>query len=166
MILAVDVDYREDRAVVGGILFHGWHDVEPAEEIVVTCTDAADYVPGQFYRRELPCIEALLQQVEEEIECIVIDGYVYLGKEGKPGLGKYLHEALNEDVIVIGVAKSVFKGTPKSAELLRGSSRRPLYVTAAGIELDKAKHFIQHMYGEDRVPALLKRVDRLCRDSK
>ena len=35
MILAVDVDYREDYARVAGILFRDWGDAHPATERVV-----------------------------------------------------------------------------------------------------------------------------------
>ena len=45
--------------------------------------------PGQFYKRELPCILELLKQVNPLPNYIVIDGYVYLGGDEKPGLGKH-----------------------------------------------------------------------------
>ena len=45
----------------------------------------------------------------------------------------------------------------------RGSSRRPLYVSAAGMELQEAKRHIAQMHGKFRMPALLKRADQLSR---
>jgi deoxyribonuclease V len=95
--------------------------------------------------------------------CIVVDGYVYLGREKKPGLGKYLYDALSGETAVIGVAKSHFRGTPRVAEIRRGDSRRPLYVTAVGVSQEEAKWRIKGMCGENRIPLLLKRVDQLCR---
>lgn len=166
MILAMDVDYRQDKAVVAGVLLSDWQDEEPIKEIITDCDLGHDYVPGEFYRRELPCLLKLLEQIEIELNTIVIDGYVYLGKDHKPGLGRYLFDALDKQIAVIGVAKTVFKGTPASTEIRRGTSQRPLYVTAAGMDETTAKHCIQAMHGADRIPALLKRVDHLCRNAQ
>lgn len=162
-ILAVDVGYRDDAAVAAGVLFQEWDAVSPQQEITVPCQSVEAYVPGQFYRRELPCILKLLEQLEIPVDIIVIDGFVYLGEEHRPGLGSYLYESLDRQIAVIGVAKSAFKDTPASTALWRGSSNRPLYVTAVGIEEDAARQGIQQMYGRDRLPTLLKQVDRLCR---
>jgi hypothetical protein len=67
MILAVDVDYREDCARVAGILFRDWGDAHPATEQVVECNVVSDYRPGEFYRRELPCIRRLLQEIDQPV---------------------------------------------------------------------------------------------------
>jgi deoxyribonuclease V len=159
----MDVDYRQDKAVVAGIVLRDWQDETPIKEISTGCELVHDYVPGEFYRRELPCLLKLLEQVELELDTIVIDGYVYLGKERTPGLGCYLYEALDKQVAVIGVAKNAFKETPTSAEIKRGTSQRPLYVTAAGMDEARAKQCLQMMHGHDRIPTLLKHVDHLCR---
>ena len=165
MIFIMDVDYRNDKAVVAGIVLRNWQDETPIKEISTDCGLVHDYVPGEFYRRELPCLLKLLEQVDIKINTIVIDGYVYLGKERTPGLGRYLYEALDKQVAVIGVAKNAFKNTPASTELRRGKSQRPLYVTAAGIDEVDAKGYIQDMHGRDRIPTVLKRVDRLSREA-
>jgi len=60
MILATDVHYREEHAVVSGILFEKWESDNPLQEISLKVNEINDYVPGQFYKRELPCIKALL----------------------------------------------------------------------------------------------------------
>ena len=163
MILAIDVDYRQSKAVAAGVLFRDWQAEAPIKEVTTNCDLVHDYVPGEFYRRELPCLLKLLEQVDLNLKTIVIDGYVYLGKDRTPGLGRYLYDALNKQVTVIGVAKTAFKDTPASTELRRGTSQRPLYVTAAGIDEASAKRCIQTMHGHDRIPMLLKRVDHLCR---
>lgn len=165
MILAVDVDYRNDQAIVAGVSFNQWSDDKPVQEWVIQVSNPAAYESGQFYRRELPCILALLKQIDAVPEVIVIDGYVYLGHEEKPGLGQYLFEALHGDTVVIGVAKKRFKNTPERVALYRGQSKRPLYVTAAGIDEDDARQLIARMVGHHRIPVLLKRADQLCRQT-
>ena len=165
MILAVDVHYHEDRARVAGILFQDWSAARSAAEQVLECEAAGGYRPGEFFRRELPCIERLLKEIDKPIDCIVVDGFVYLGGERRAGLGKYLFDALNAQVPVIGVAKTPFRDTPETTQVFRGRSKRPLYVTAAGISDERARECILTMHGEHRIPTLLQRVDRLCRQA-
>jgi deoxyribonuclease V len=164
-ILAVDVSYHNEQAVAAGMLFSDWRACESTDKIVAYISNIQAYVPGQFFRRELPCILALLDQLHALPDYIVIDGYVYLGKEQKPGLGKYLFDALDNRSIVIGVAKKRFKDTPVDVEIYRGQSKRPLYVTSVGIEHSLARQYILEMCGENRIPVLLKSVDHLCRQS-
>jgi deoxyribonuclease V len=76
-----------------------------------------------------------------------------------------LYEALAKTVAVIGVAKTQFQSASTAAAVMRGGSRRPLFVTAAGMELAVAARCIQTMHGPHRLPTLLKRVDRLCREA-
>ena len=168
MIVAIDVYYQDEKAIVAAILFHFWDAPKAAEEWVIeTKIDCvAEYEPGQFYKRELPCILSLLETLKQFPDIIVIDGYVTLGQDEKPGLGKRLYEAIDGKAIVIGVAKTRFQDTPESTEVYRGDSKRPLYVTAIGIELSKAKGFIQDMHGEHRIPVLLKQVDRLTKSAQ
>jgi deoxyribonuclease V len=128
--LAVDVDYRNGGAVAAGVLFRSWTDDRPYKEILVTLDEVADYVPGAFFLRELPCILKLLESVGEALETIVIDGHVHLGAQRRPGLGTHLYDAIGGSSAVIGVAKRPFKGMPHECELFRGRSRRPLHITA------------------------------------
>lgn len=163
MILAVDVDYREDKAIAAGLLFQNWEDREPVQELISEILTVAEYEPGQFYKRELPCVLALLQQLAQLPEFIVIDGYVYLDGNQKPGFGKHLYEALEGKSVIIGVAKSRFKDTPAETEIFRGGSKRALYVTAVGVSEVEAKSLVMRMHGEHRIPTLLKRVDQLSK---
>lgn len=163
MIFAVDVAYRENKAVAAGVLFQNWEDGEPAAELTAEISTVAEYEPGQFYKRELPCILELLKRLQQLPECIVIDGYVYLDGTHKPGLGKHLYDALEGKTAVIGVAKSRFKDTPPETEIFRGSSTHALYVTAVGIGETEAKDCIMRMQGEYRLPTILKRVDQLSK---
>ena len=105
----------------------------------------------------------MLEQIDEPLECIVIDGYVTLGEAQKPGLGMKLWESLQGATPVIGVAKSEFHGTPENAKVFRGGSTRPLFVTAIGVPLDEAKARIARMSGKFQMPDLLRTADRISR---
>ena len=162
LLACVDVDYREVGAVAAAILFLDWSTAEPLAEHVVAVERVLPYRPGAFFERELPCILAVLARSRWPIATVVVDGHVWLGA-GQPGLGAHLYEALGRQTPVVGVAKRAYPGAP-AVELLRGDSTRPLYVTAAGVELAIAADNIRRMHGVHRLPTLLKRVDRLCRD--
>lgn len=162
--LAVDVHYRDDgSAVAAGILFPDWETDEIARETTVAIPSVSAYVPGRFFERELPCILALVETLDTKPAAIVIDGYVTLGPDERPGLGAHLFEALDRNIPVIGVAKNRFRDTPVSAELLRGRSARPLFVTSAGIAREEAKRLVASMHGPGRIPGLLAAADRLSR---
>jgi deoxyribonuclease V len=164
MILAVDVDYREkETAKIAGILFDNWTNPKPKRVITSMIEEVAPYVSGQFYKRELPCILRLLQTLETLPEYIIVDGYVFLDNQ-KMGLGAYLYEALDKKVAIIGVAKSAFRNISEECFVYRGKSKKPLYVTAVGIDFQEAKSVIRKMHGDYRFPSLLKEVDRLCRE--
>jgi deoxyribonuclease V len=161
MIAAFDVHYLEDgRASAAAVLFSDYGDAEPAAVFTQFLPGAADYIPGEFYRRELPCILTLLKQINKALDEMVVDGYVMLGN--RPGLGQHLFESFDGKIPVIGVAKSRFEGSSR-AEVFRGGSIRPLYITTAGLDQKEASERIRMMHGEHRVPTLLKRVDLLAR---
>ena len=163
MILAIDVHYKGQKAVVAGVLFEKWVDDHPCEVFMSTVYNIEKYKPGEFYKRELPCILKLLGEHEINPDCIVIDGFVYLDGVGKAGLGKHLYDALEGGVSVIGVAKKPFKDISDSFAVYRGRSDKPLYVTSEGIEIETAKKMVATMSGRFRVPTLLKMVDHACR---
>lgn len=164
MILTVDVYYRRDNsATVAGIVFSEWES-DAIERIIVKELDkVAPYESGLFFKRELPCILGLLDDIDQPLEAIIVDGYVTLGESNKPGLGMYLYESIGRTVPVIGVAKTEFVKTPEECRVFRGKSRIPLYVTTIGMPLTEAKAHIEKMHGKNRMPTLLKRVDEICR---
>lgn len=164
MIACVDVDYRADVAVAGCVTFQDWEADVAAGEFVAYVRNAAEYESGQFYKRELPCLLTVLQKLDETPRAVVVDGYVWL-KEGRPGLGAHLFRALAERIPVIGVAKTKFAGATDCVEVFRSASVRPLMVSAAGIPVEEAARCVRSMAGDSRIPILLKRVDRLCRDA-
>jgi deoxyribonuclease V len=133
----------------------------PVAQHVVRVTGVAPYRPGAFFERELPCIRAVLAKNHWPLAAIVVDGYVWLGEQ--PGLGAHLFAALEEKVPVIGVAKNPFREAA-AIEVVRGDSKKPLYVSAAGMAKEEAAACIRRMHGPHRLPTLLKEVDRLCRE--
>jgi deoxyribonuclease V len=166
MMICVDVDYRGDHAIAAGVLFHAWADETPVREIVERIDGIEPYTPGQFFRRELPCLRGLLARVGEPIDLVIVDGYVWLGDETRPGLGGHLYEALGRTTPVVGVAKTCFRSATLAVAVRRGErAKRPLLVTAAGIGVEEAARHVESMHGSHRVPTLLKRVDSVCREA-
>lgn len=164
LILATDTHYGpEGLAITSGILFANWTDAVPTSVFVTRTQTSASYQPGAFYKRELPCILKLLESIPHPLHAIVIDGFVTLGADQKPGLGAALRSELWPRPIIIGVAKTPFRGTPTEQELLRGNSRKPLYISCRGTQLQVAKQHIASMHGPHRLPTLLKLADTACR---
>jgi deoxyribonuclease V len=164
MMACVDVDYRGNDAVAACVLFRAWTDEDNSGAHVRLIRGIEAYVPGQFYRRELPCLLAVLGEVADPLELVVVDGYVWLADEDRPGLGAHLHQALG--VPVVGVAKTHFAGARLAVPVVRGdSSTRPLFVTAAGMAVEAAARSIREMHGPYRLPTLLRQVDQLCRQA-
>jgi deoxyribonuclease V len=96
---------------------------------------------------------------------IIIDGYVYLDDYNKYGLGGHLFESLNRKIPIIGVAKTNFVSNKENkVELLRGKSINPLFITSIGIDIEIAKRNISKMFGEYRIPKLLKELDKLTKE--
>jgi len=168
MIVVIDVHYGTTKANAAAVCFKDWE----TEEIIAieSCTvkDLSPYVSGEFYKRELPCIiQVLTQCTQEEIQLVIIDGYVILDNQGKLGLGGYLYKTLEEKIPVIGVAKKAFfENTQNSIPIKRGKSQNPLFVTSLGIDLQEAAKKIKDMKGEYRIPHLLKLVDQKSREKE
>ena len=158
--LAIDVDYRDDNAHIAGVLFSDWGD--NVKTFKSTMTGVEVYQSGEFYKRELPCILSLIKEHDLKPDCIFVDGYVTLN-DSKPGLGWHVYQALNEKVMVIGVAKNPRGESMENLEVYRGDSKKPLYVTSQGIDLNKAKKIVEDMEGPYRIPKLIKLADTLCR---
>lgn len=162
MIAAFDVHYDEGSktAMAAAAVFESWEDAEPVAEYTASCVCSEPYVPGEFFKRELPSLLAVLGKVCESLNLIIIDGYVTLGD--KPGLGMRLWEALPAKVPIVGVAKTRFHSAA-SIEMLRGKSKSPLFITAVGIDPAEAAERIRKMHGAFRIPTLLKQADQLAR---
>jgi deoxyribonuclease V len=160
-IAAFDVHYRKNgKASAAAVCFHDFADAAYVKAYHHILPVPERYVPGAFYRRELPCILALLDRIDLPLKVLLIDGYVRL--DDRPGLGQHLFNARAGRYAVIGVAKSPYHGA-RGAAVRRGDSRRPLYVTSAGIDLQCACRSIRRMHGACRIPTLLRQVDQLAR---
>ena len=165
MLLALDVAYTATHGHAIALAFADWAAPAPLETYSATTSPIADYAPGDFYRRELPCLLAVLEEVDlAQVSCLVVDGYVTLGAEQRPGLGQHLYKAFGSRIPVVGVAKTRFAGVaPQVASVLRGRSHNPLYVTSVGLPLAEAAAGVAAMHGEHRFPTLLKRLDELTK---
>ena len=110
---------------------------------------AAPYRPGEFCLRELPPLRAVLEDLTG-LGLLVVGGYADLDPGGQPGLGAYAHAEFG--IPVIGVAKSRFRTATHAVPVVRGSSARPLYVTAAGMPTADAADLVRRMAGRYRLP--------------
>lgn len=167
MILAFDTYYFDQKAKTICLEFAEWNEDKNFKVHSEIIDNVEEYIPGEFYKRELPCILSLLKQIDlSTIDVIVVDGFVYLNDENKYGLGGYLYEKLNKQIPIIGVAKTNFASIEKNKKALyRGESKKPLYITSIGIDLDEAYKKVESMAGEFRFPTLLKELDRLSKEN-
>jgi deoxyribonuclease V len=165
MILIVDVGYQETTANIGAVVIDSFEEENLIREENIRLENIADYESGKFYKRELPCLLHTISIIPESVSLVIVDGNVWLDGKGRKGLGAYLFEALEEKIPVIGVAKAKFKTLDSNfSEVRRGESEKPLFVTTAGIELQKASESIRNMQGDFRIPEKLKLADSLSRD--
>lgn len=163
--VCLDVQYYDIYAITGYVIFKAATDTEPVKTGRVVTHEVHPYEPGAFYKRELPCLLNALQTITEPLQLIIIDANVWLSDE-KMGLGGILHESLQKSVPVIGVSKTKYTGeTAKIVPVYRGDSQNPLYMSAIGINTEKAVQLIKDMAGPYRIPTLIKLADTICRNS-
>ena len=166
MIAATDCHYSRGFAVAGAVLFADWTSSDGAFEHSVLVDHVEPYEPGFFFKRELPGILKVLDRFTGMVDAVIIDGYVWLGPENRPGLGAHLYRALGERVQVVGVAKNPFKDPTNAVAVLRGHSSRPLFVTAAGTDVALAARHVESMHGPYRITTLLKIADHISREDE
>jgi deoxyribonuclease V len=162
MFAATDVQYLPTGAARAALVLAGdaaFSHIAAEETALVP--EVAPYEPGEFFRRELPPLRAVLASVLPNVELLIIDGYVDLDPSGKPGLGAHAHKEFG--VPVIGVAKTRFATATHAVPVLRGQSAKPLFVTAAGLPLPAAAALVHAMSGKYRLPDALRRADSLAR---
>lgn len=161
MLVAVDVHYKESYAKTVLLLFENWQSEIPIEVIEVNIDHVEEYIPGAFYKRELPCITEALKKIDlEQVTLFIVDGNIYVDNEGGYGLGGHLYAALGGKIPVAGVAKTKFQANQETVtEVFRGESKNPLYVSAIGMDKEWVAEKVQGMYGEFRLPYLLKLMD-------
>ncbi|KUJ62967.1 endonuclease V [Flavobacteriaceae bacterium CRH] len=166
MILAFDTYYFDQKAKTVCLEFAEFNENKNFNVYTEIIDNVEEYIPGEFYKRELPCILSLLNQIDlSKVDVIIVDGFVYLDDDKKYGLGGYLYEKLNRKIPIIGVAKTNFASIVQNKRaLIRGESIKPLFITAIGIDLEIATQKIESMHGEFRMPTLLKEMDRLTKE--
>jgi deoxyribonuclease V len=162
VIAFTDVHYSQDSARAACVLAHAWTDEAPRGSVSVRVAPIAPYEPGAFFKRELPCLLAVLE-ASPKVSHVVIDGYVWLDTKDTPGLGAHLHAALGGSIPVIGIAKTAYRGSEMATRVLRPGSAKPLFVTSIGIERELAVESVKRLHGEHRIPTLLRLVDQLSR---
>lgn len=167
MIYCLDTYYFEDKANTACVGIEEWTSETIAFETNQVITGIAEYESGSFYKRELPCLTSILETINLDVEndIIVIDGYVVLDDNGKLSLGGYLFEALNGKIPVVGVAKNNFIDLVKlKRPVYRGESKKPLFVTAKGMDVSETAACIKSMHGDFRFPTILKKADQRSRE--
>jgi deoxyribonuclease V len=166
MVLAFDTYYYGTKAKTICLSFENWTTTESFEILAETIDVSEEYISGEFFKRELPCILSLLKKIDiKYVSVIIIDGFVYLDDDKKLGLGGHLYNSLDKKIPIIGVAKNDFVAINKLKRVtLRGKSKKPLFVTSAGIDLDFAHKRIMDLPGDFRIPDILKRLDVLTKD--
>lgn len=165
MILSFDSYYYDNKAKTVCLAFENWTTMNDFSVYYEILEDIEEYIPGEFYRRELPCILSLLKKIKfEKIDVIVVDGFVFLDDNNRLGLGGHLYKQLEEKVPIIGVAKTNFASIINNKrELKRGESKNPLFITSIGLDTDKAAEYIGSMAGDYRIPKLLQHLDSLTK---
>jgi deoxyribonuclease V len=164
-IACLDAAYSSTAAAVACVMIQHW-DAKGADRIEVRRFDSPPerYEPGAFFKRELPLLMSIISEFEDAIQIIVIDGYVWLGANDQPGLGAHLFASLGHRIPVIGIAKTRYRIDTWSTPVLRGESRRPLFVTSAGIQTKTAAECLCRMHGDSRIPTILALADRTARE--
>ena len=155
--LAIDSYYYSDtNCYTVGLVFSHWNSKKPDYILESTVSEFAPYIPGQFYKRELPGVLSIIRQVNlREFDTIILDGFTRL-----------LDNSLNiiPGLSIIGVAKSMFcKSDSVSLPLYRGQAKTPLWISvSSGSEIDlmTARDYIKSMYGDSKLPDMLKLLDK------
>ena len=76
MFAALDAHYDEGTLAGTGaaVVFQNWVDAVPLTEYTAVVQAVQPYEPGEFFKRELPCLLAVLRQVQEPLEIMIVDG--------------------------------------------------------------------------------------------
>lgn len=162
MIIVMDVDYGEREACVAGVFAERTDSKESCGFLRLKVTDYGNYESGQFYKRELPCIQAILEKINCKIlDLIIIDGYADFGTQ-RVSLGQAVYNTYQ--IPTIGIAKKACQYCHlMNTEVFRGSSKSPLFVTSYGISQEEARNIVTCMSGKNRLPYLVKLADSYAR---
>jgi deoxyribonuclease V len=161
LCVAVDVRYpRSGGARAAAVVTADATFARVLAERTAAVPEVAPYRAGEFYRRELPPLRAVVDGIAG-LALLMVDGYADLDPDGRPGPGAHAHAEFG--IPVIGVAKTGFRTATHAVPVLRGTSARPVFVTAAGIPRADAAELVRLMAGRFRLPDALRRADQLAR---
>jgi len=86
LCVAVDVHYLSSGAArAAAVVAADAAFTQVLDEYTELVFEVAAYRPGEFYRRELPPLRAVLQHASG-LGLLVVDGYADLDPNGRPGL--------------------------------------------------------------------------------
>jgi deoxyribonuclease V len=166
MIAFLDAAYSESAAGAACVIATDPRAPTPTRQVTIRQGAPIPYEPGSFYKRELPLLLAVLRKAAQIPELVVIDGYAWLDANGSPGLGAHLHEALGKSHTIIGVGKTAYRGAETwCAQVCRGTTARPLFVTTIGMTSKAAAALVRGLHGDHRIPTLIRRTDSLAREA-
>lgn len=167
--IIIDGYYKEQDNLgknFGDYLQRLGRDHEPIDKISVIINNFDSYIPGEFYKRELPGIIKLLENINlNNFDTIILDSHVWLWNEKespdkpKPGLGAYLYKRIRrKDLNIVGAKSYYCDNNLHSSLCFRGNSKNPLYVDSINLK-ENYSEIIKHMYGNYRIPYLIKLAD-------
>ena len=162
MILWIDACYKGKTGAACGIEAERIDSSLPLAEYSALDFWVEEYMPGSFYLRELPLLLSVLKRCAHYPDIVVVDGYVWLSGN-RPGLGARLYHETGNTVPVIGIAKNPYKGHNSHIAVTRGHSKRPLFITAAGIDQERAACMVRQMAGSFRIPDMMCLADMCAR---
>ncbi|MEM7018524.1 MAG: endonuclease V, partial [Pseudomonadota bacterium] len=67
MIVCLDVQYTKKHACAAAVIINSWDALSPALELVKVVDIEADYIAGEFYKRELNPLLSIVNQLDEDI---------------------------------------------------------------------------------------------------
>lgn len=161
MILALDTYYYSNSSLTVGIWFDDWRSNNLNRIEYSWCNHFESYVPGQFYKRELPGILDFIDLYGlNDVDIVILDGFI--NTPNGPGLGLLFYESLGSpnNLNIVGIAKSYYEGIESISErVFRGNSKKPLYIQTYGLDIQEVGKKVRKMRGKNRIPKLLKILD-------
>ncbi|WP_314244628.1 hypothetical protein [Empedobacter tilapiae] len=78
MIVAVDTFYYENKAKTIAITFDYWDNSNYTKYYSEELNISSEYIPGEFYKRELPCILSILKNFDIDTinEILLMDMFI------------------------------------------------------------------------------------------
>lgn len=158
----LDVHYKTGIAITALVQFTDFLDEKPLDIVVTRMKIPSNYVPGEFFKRELPCLIHAIKESGGQYDTIIIDGYVHM-QASRKGLGQHLFEALGQQIPITGIAKNPMKLATDFLPVRRGDSDKPLFVSTISLDLSEMAELVKKMHGPFRIPTLVKLADQAAR---